>query len=142
MEAWIKAATPGEPHAWLATLAGTWRFEGTFWSAPGTEPSKSQGTAERAMLLGLVFFASGARRGRTGAERTMRNAAWMAPWLGGHVLLGWLGRYGGRNLLPDWIDLAVVIGFSLTIFYTAVALSLDRATAEAAVAKDAEQLQY
>jgi hypothetical protein len=52
MEAWIRAATPGEQHAWLASLAGTWSFQGTFWSAPGTEPSKSQGTAERTALLG------------------------------------------------------------------------------------------
>jgi len=38
--------------AWLVSLAGSWEFEGTFWSAPGSEPMKSSGTAERTALLG------------------------------------------------------------------------------------------
>lgn len=97
-----------------------------------------------AMLLGLVLFAIGAKRARTGARRTIRNALWVAPWLGGHVILGAVGRYGAgaRNLLPGWVDLAVVIGFALVIFYWAVSLTLPKDEAAAAVAKDAQQIDY
>jgi amino acid transporter len=97
-----------------------------------------------AMLLGLVLFAIGAVRARTGAARTIRNAIWVGPWLGGQVVLGALGRYGtgAGNVLPDWIDLAAVIGFSLAIFYWAVSLTLPKDEAAAAVAKDARQIDY
>ncbi len=97
-----------------------------------------------AMLLGLVLFAIGAARARTGAQRTIRNAFWIAPWLGGHVVLGAVGRYGASasNLLPDWVDLAVVIVFALAIFYWAVSLASTKDEAAAAVAKDARQIDY
>ena len=97
-----------------------------------------------AMVVGLILFGIGARRKHTDAGHTLRNAIWLAPWLGGHVVLGALGRYGrgASNLLPAWIDLAVVIGFSLAIFHWAVRLSLTPSEAAAAVAKDAHQIDY
>src|SRR5438094_1227201 len=62
-----------------------------------------------AMAVGLALFAIGVWRRSTGAQRSLKNAVWMAPWLGGHVIIGALGRYGGgRNILPNWIDIAVV----------------------------------
>jgi hypothetical protein len=97
-----------------------------------------------AMLLGLAFFAVGAWRAGTGARHTVRNAIWIGPWLGGQVLIGAVGRYGNgaRNLLPNWVDLAVELVFSLVIFYWAVSLALTTDAAAAAVAKDAEQINY
>jgi amino acid transporter len=96
-----------------------------------------------AMLVGLALFAIGAWGMRTGALRTIRNASWMAPWLGGHVVLGWLGRYGGgRNILPNWVDVGVVIVFALVVFYWAIALRLSKENAAAEVAKDAQQINY
>src|SRR5258706_7651775 len=97
-----------------------------------------------AIVVGLAIFAAGAWRSNTGAERTIRNAVWIGPWLGGQVLIGWLGRYGNssRNLLPDWVDLMVVILFALVIFYWAVSLSLTNEATAAAVAKDAQQIDY
>ena len=97
-----------------------------------------------AMLLGLALFAIGAKRAGTNAQRTIRNAVWIAPWLAGHVLVGAVGRYGAgaKNLLPDWVDLAVVIAFSLAIFYWAVSRTLPKDEAAAAVAKDARQIDY
>ncbi len=96
-----------------------------------------------AMLAGLALFALGAWRKRTGAARTLRNAVWMAPWLGGHVLLGWLGRYGGgRNLLPNWVDVGVVIAFALVIFHWATSLRLSAEDSAVEVAKDAAQIDY
>jgi amino acid transporter len=94
-----------------------------------------------AMVVGLALFAIGAVRGRTGALRTLEQSLWMAPWLGGQVIVGWIGRYGGgRNLLPNWIDIAVVIVFSLAIFYWAVSSSLSKELAAREVAKDAHQM--
>ena len=60
------------------------------------------------------------------------------------MLIGWLGRYGNgsRNLLPNWLDIVVVIVFALVIFYWAVRLTLTREGTAAAVAKDAQQLDY
>lgn len=94
-----------------------------------------------AMAVGLVLFAIGARRAHTGAQRGLKNAIWMVPWLGGQVLISAFGRYGGgSNLLPNWIDVLVVIVFSLIIFYWGIALSLTPEGAAAEVAKDAHQL--
>jgi hypothetical protein len=95
-----------------------------------------------AIAFGLCLFAVGAWRGRTGAQRTIRNALWIVPWLGGHVLIGKLGRYGNgaNSILPSWIDLAVVIIFSLVIFYWAVSRALSEEASATAVRKDTQQL--
>ena len=96
-----------------------------------------------AIAVGLALFTVGAWRTRTGAQRTIRNALWIVPWLGGHVLIGMLGRYGNgaKGLLPDWVDIAVVIIFALGIFYWAVSLSLTEEESAAAVMKDTQQLR-
>jgi amino acid transporter len=96
-----------------------------------------------AMLLGLVLFAIGAWRSRTKAMHTLRSASWMLPWFVGQVALGALGRYGGGyEVLPSWVDIVVVIGFSLAIFYWALHLTLTPEASAEAVAKDAHQLDY
>jgi amino acid transporter len=96
-----------------------------------------------AILAGLALFALGAWRMRTGAWRTIGNAVWLAPWLGGHVVLGWLGRYGGgRNILPNWVDVGLVIAFALAIFYWATSLRLSAEDSAVEVAKDAGQIDY
>jgi amino acid transporter len=96
-----------------------------------------------AMLGGLALFAIGAWRRRTGAQRWIGNAVWVGPWLGGHVLIGWLGRYGGgRNVLPNWVDVGVVIVFALVVFHWATALGLSQEDSASEVAKDAQQIDY
>jgi amino acid transporter len=96
-----------------------------------------------AIAVGLALFTVGAWRGKTGAQRTIRNALWIVPWLGGQVLIGFFGRYGNgaKGLLPDWIDIAVVIVFALGIFYWAVSLSLNEEATAAAISKDTAQLR-
>ena len=95
-----------------------------------------------AMSIGLALFALGAWRSGTGVQRKIRNAFWIAPWFAGQILIGWLGRYGNgsRSILPDWIDIIVVIAFALAIFYWAVSLTLTTEDTAAAIAKDAQQL--
>lgn len=97
-----------------------------------------------AMGVGLVLFAIGAWRAKTNAYVTLRNAAWLVPWLGGQVLICWLGRYGigARSVLPDWIDLVIVIIFSLSIFYWAVSVATTKRQTAAAIDKDALQLHH
>lgn len=97
-----------------------------------------------AICFGLALFALGAWRSHTAARETLRNAVWILPWLGGQVLIGFLGRYGNgaRNILPNWVDILVVIVFALAIFYWAVNLALTKEAARAAVEKDAPQIDY
>jgi amino acid transporter len=94
-----------------------------------------------AMIVGLGLFAVGALRMGTGALKKVRSAAWIAPWFAGHIGLGVLGRFGGgKEILPDWVDLVAVLGFSLAIYYMAVKMTLSAAESAAAIAKDAHQL--
>ena len=96
-----------------------------------------------AVAVGLVLFAIGAARMRTEAGKTLANAIWIAPWLGGHVALGALGRYGGGHaVLPPWVDIATVIAFALAIFHFALHQTVSIAAAAAAIAKDAHQIDY
>lgn len=97
-----------------------------------------------AIAFGLALFALGAWRSQTKALHTLRNAIWILPWLGGQVLIGFVGRYGNgaRNLLPNWVDLFVVIVFALAIFYWAVHVALPKEETQAAVEKDAQQIDY
>jgi len=96
-----------------------------------------------AVLFGLVLFAIGAARNKTGAERYIRSAIWIVPWLGGQVVLTALGRYGGGyNVLPAWVDLAVEISFSLGIYWLALQIPLTPEQSANEIAKDAHQLDY
>lgn len=52
MEAWTNAMTPGDEHAWLGEMAGTWNVESTMWMEPGADPMVTEGTVEREMILG------------------------------------------------------------------------------------------
>jgi hypothetical protein len=95
-----------------------------------------------AVAGGLILFALGAWWNQTGAQHAIRSALWIAAWLAGQVIIGFIGRYGAgaQNVLPNWIDLAVVIIFAVTIFYWAVSLSMSGPETLAAISRDANQL--
>jgi amino acid transporter len=96
-----------------------------------------------AMLVGRELFLLGAALKGTLATSKLRNALWMVPWLGGHVVLGYLGRYGGgENILPEWWDIAAMLAFSLAIYYGALRMTLTRDECAAAIAKDSHQLEF
>ncbi|MFI1157429.1 APC family permease [Streptomyces sioyaensis] len=106
-----------------------------YWS--GYEADWKLGTAA---LLGFAVFAL-TRRGIPAAERSGlrgRSAAWIWPWLGGMVLIGRFGRYGGTSTLPAWWDLVIVIVFSLVIHYTAVHLAMPPEAVDEAVEHEEE----
>jgi amino acid transporter len=94
-----------------------------------------------AMAVGLVLFAIGSLRART--RPAIRSAAWIAPWLGGQVVLGYLGRYGGGHAyLPSWVDIGVVCAFALAVYYVALHMTLSAQASVDAIGKDAHQLNY
>ena len=80
-----------------------------------------------ALLLGLAIF--GVTRRRLPATQRgpldVRSAVWIAPWLLGLVVIGYFGRYGGTNAIPNWWDLVLVAVFSIVIYEIAEKLALN-----------------
>jgi amino acid transporter len=95
-----------------------------------------------ALVLGLIIFGIGAARAGSDTMSMLRSAVWIGPWILGMVIIGALGRYGGHEVIPDWIDLVVVIAFALVIFYWSTSLTMHRDRVQAAIAKDAHQIDY
>ena len=97
-----------------------------------------------ALVVGLLIFGIGSSIKGTGASACCEPAIWIGPWIIGSVIIGLAGRYGdgSKSWLPEWIDLMVVIAFSLVIFYWAVNTTQTQDMVDAAVAKDAAQLDY
>ena len=52
MKAWTAFATPGEPHARLAKLAGSWTTKTKSWMDPSQPPEETTGTCEFKSVLG------------------------------------------------------------------------------------------
>jgi len=97
-----------------------------------------------ALVVGLIIFGIGTQVAQTDVMAMLRPAAWIGPWILGSVIIGALGRYGtgSHSWLPEWVELAVVIGFSLVIFYWAVSLTMPHDKVVTAIAKDREQIEY
>ena len=95
------------------------------------------------IVLGIVLFTVGSVLRKTHSMGNFANSWWVPLWLAGDLFLGWIGRYGdsARDVLPDGIDLLVMIVWSLGIFYLAVRLRLEPNGVSEEVAKDAHQLE-
>jgi len=52
MKTWAAFMTPGEPHARLAKLAGSWTVKTKSWMDPAQPPEETTGTCEFRMVLG------------------------------------------------------------------------------------------
>ncbi|MEO8215931.1 MAG: DUF1579 domain-containing protein [Acidobacteriota bacterium] len=52
MEAWMKAATPGEAHKKLEPFVGSWNVQVKNWMAPGAPADETSGTSENEWALG------------------------------------------------------------------------------------------
>jgi amino acid transporter len=80
-----------------------------------------------ALVLGLAIF--GVTRMRLPATERgpldVRSAIWIMPWLLGLVVIGYFGRYGGTNAIPNWWDLVLVAVFSIVIYEVAEKLALN-----------------
>ncbi len=97
-----------------------------------------------ALAVGLLLFGIGSSVAGTDARSMIRPAMWIGPWILGFVVLGVIGRYGNgaHSWLPNWVDLVVVIAYSLVIFYWAVNLTMKRDKVQEAIAKDSAQIDY
>jgi amino acid transporter len=95
-----------------------------------------------AIFLGRVLFEVALHRNKSARNPDIdwRAASWIWPWLIGITLISLIGRYGGHNALPNWIDLLVVIAFSLIIFYYAVGLAMETDKVKAAVETDEREI--
>ena len=70
-------------------------------------------------LLMAISLATHSTRTRPSLD--FRHTLWLWPYLIGMAIISYLGQYGGgTGLIPLWIDIAVVVVFSLAIFAWAV----------------------
>jgi amino acid transporter len=91
------------------------------------------------LLIGLLLFFGTRFLGIPADQRPnlqWKASAWMWPWLGGLILIGNFGQYGGNKTIPAWWDLIVVILFSLVIYYTAVHMAMPSEEVNAAIAAE------
>jgi amino acid transporter len=97
-----------------------------------------------ALVLGLLLFGIGSSIAGTNALGMIRSAVWIGPWILGSVVIGALGQYGegSRKILPEWVDLLVVVAFSLVIYYWAISLTMSHARVQAEIEKDSAQIDY
>jgi amino acid transporter len=95
-----------------------------------------------AIFVGRVLFEVALRRSKDVRRPDIdwRAASWIWPWLIGITIISLIGRYGGHEALGDWWDLAVVILFSLAIFYYAISLAMDPEKVKAAVESEERQI--
>ncbi|MGI8613458.1 MAG: hypothetical protein ACR2KL_05875, partial [Nocardioidaceae bacterium] len=98
-----------------------------------------------AMAFGLVLFAITwvATSADNRPALHLPNFIWVPPWLIGMTVIGYLGRYGkgSSNVLPDWIDLLVVTGFALVIFFWAVSLAVGSEWVAGAVDAERDEIE-
>ena len=74
-----------------------------------------------------------------------KSAVWLPVWLIGLGIISWQGQYSGgavaapvnTNNIPFWWDMLIVAGFSLVIYYWAMATKLSRAEMLKLVGKQA-----
>ena len=101
MDAWMKAATPGDAHHKLAALEGTWDAKVMMYNEPGAPPELATATTTGTMILGGRFLQT----------RIENGAMTMGiPYAG-------VGLTGYDNLKKEyveaWVDTA---GTSITLY--------------------------
>ena len=94
-------------------------------------------------LIGRVVFEVALRRAEASSTRyRLACCLWIWPWLVGITIISLIGRYGnGHNALPNWIDLIVVVVFSLAVFYYAVSLAINSDQVGSAIETEEQQIE-
>ncbi|GAC1391976.1 MAG: APC family permease [Ktedonobacteraceae bacterium] len=91
------------------------------------------------LVFGFVLMAISVATSsaRTRPTLDFRYTVWLWPYLIGMAIISYLGQYGGGiTLIPLWVDIAVVVVFSLVIFIWAVASVRPTAQVRASVEGD------
>jgi hypothetical protein len=100
-----------------------------------------------ALVFGAVLFFIGAAAKHTFSSDMLKHGYWMVPWMIGTTIIGYFGNYGGPHAVYDgfifgeWTDLVVVALFSVAIFYLALATAMPSDKMQAAVERDADQIE-
>jgi amino acid transporter len=110
-----------------------------YWGGFGATWKLSIGILIGQLILGLAVLLKARNVDLAGIG--WRAVFWIWPWLGGMVLLGWLGNYGGKadallHVLPEDWDAFFIAAWSLIIFYFASNTVQSADKVEAAVARD------
>ena len=94
------------------------------------------------LAIGFVLMAISLATRKAGTRRPsldFRHTVWLWPYLAGMAIISLLGQYGGGlALIPQWIDIAIVIIFSFVIFAWAVASVMPVERVHAAIEGDKE----
>ncbi|MDO8953624.1 MAG: APC family permease [Gammaproteobacteria bacterium] len=78
-----------------------------------------------AIVIGFVYLLARYFTNRVDRERfNLRAIIWVAPYLGGLVLMSYLGSFGGKGVIPFGWDFLVIGIFSLIILKLALATRL------------------
>jgi amino acid transporter len=95
-----------------------------------------------ALVAGLIIF--GATRMRLPAEDRVpldpMAAIWVWPWLVGLVVIGYLGRYGGKNVLPNWWDLVVVVIFAVVMYEFAEKVAISESEVDRFISAEQDEI--
>lgn len=74
-----------------------------------------------AMLVGVAFFMIALYRKKLPSNHLgLKSASWIVPYLGGLVLISYLGAFGGKQVIPFGWDFLVIAIFSSVILLLAV----------------------
>jgi amino acid transporter len=95
-----------------------------------------------ALVAGLIIFS--ATRMRLPAEDRApldpMAAIWVWPWLIGLVVIGYFGRYGGNNLLPNWWDLVVVMVFAVVMYEVAEKVAISESEVNRFISAEQDEI--
>ena len=109
------------------------------------------------IVIGFILFFIGASVKKTNALEKVKHAVWIGPWLIGLTILSSMGRYGAwgpqdvkghnwlsrnHNFLPPSWDLLVIVVFSIAIYYWALSCVMKQADVDAAIERDAHQINF
>src|SRR5215469_1868370 len=87
------------------------------------------------LVIGYVLIGVGMLFDKHRPPLDWKSAVWLPAWLIGLGILSWQGQYAGgavaapvnTNNIPFWWDMVAVAGFSLIIYYWAMATKLPKA---------------
>lgn len=78
------------------------------------------------LLIGFALFYIAYLRGNVKMQKhELKSAFWIVPYLGGLVLISYLGAFGGKNIIPFGWDFVVIGLFSMASMYVAVRFRAD-----------------
>lgn len=94
-----------------------------------------------ALAIGLIFFVLASTQGRLRNQPLgLKSVLWIIPYLGGLILISYLGAFGGKNIIPFGWDFLVIGVFSIIILRLAIACRAGVTTKQVAAFQSVETL--